>query len=313
MTHASTSAGTESRRGSITLVSLPPKVDLPESGILTGIRAVEDLATLNLLTVLYDTSPDEWVQAVLSDREEHPANLGIVTAGDRYRSTTTRAQSPTSGAGPARHSRDESPSVITPLEDPTDLTDLGTAITKYLDSWADTDNRTVVIFDSISGFLNDVDRTDALQFLHILRHRITSANVVGFFVVHPDLHEAETMSMLRTLFDEVVEYSGPASEVTDTNRDATLLDSLDGTKRLIVDQLTRQQSLSISELAARLAEAGVPEERDNLEVGLYHIHLPKLADMDVVTYDTTTGMVELAVPVEEVRPYLRLAREYHGR
>lgn len=292
-------------RGQATLVNLPGGVDLPESGILEGICREEPLSELNLLTVLYDTLPDDWIQAVAA-YDDRPTNLGIVSVGDTYRATATQSSSP-AASGPARDP--ERLELITPLSDPTDLHEVGLATTRYLDAWDDDEAQTIVLFDSVSSLLNGVDTEEAIQFLHIFRHRVTRTGATAFFIAHPGLHDPETMSMLRSLFDDVIENVGAESEVTADQLDDPMMDILNGPRRVIMAQLVREQSLTVAELAARTGEAGVADDPERLEIALQHTHLPLLANSGFVEYDREAETVELSGPVERVRPYLRLAAE----
>lgn len=59
-----------------------------------------------------------------------------------------------------------------------------------------------------------------------------------------------------------------------------------------------------------LADEVAPDETTETDVvaaALHHVHLPKLAEADVVTYDAEAGTVELASLPERLRRYLDLA------
>lgn len=61
-------------------------------------------------------------------------------------------------------------------------------------------------------------------------------------------------------------------------------------------------------------EYGVPEdelfdERLEIYTSLYHCHVPKLDDADVVAYSRTEDVVELAGNATQLRPYLERAAE----
>lgn len=51
----------------------------------------------------------------------------------------------------------------------------------------------------------------------------------------------------------------------------------------------------------------LPDERLRVYTDLYHAHVPKLADSDVVSYNQTTDTVELAGQAPQIRPYLEQA------
>lgn len=83
-----------------------------------------------------------------------------------------------------------------------------------------------------------------------------------------------------------------------------LLEAEDGT-------LTRRELVNI--LAAdRGAKrpADVDEDvRRTIRTSLIHLHLPKLADYDIVDYDRDTGVVELADAASDVVPLLRFTAD----
>lgn len=55
------------------------------------------------------------------------------------------------------------------------------------------------------------------------------------------------------------------------------------------------------------------DERLRIYNALYHSHVPKLADVDVVTYSQSEDMVDLGPNASHVRPYLeQVAREDLG-
>ncbi|QSG03834.1 DUF7344 domain-containing protein [Natranaeroarchaeum sulfidigenes] len=59
----------------------------------------------------------------------------------------------------------------------------------------------------------------------------------------------------------------------------------------------------------------VEEERHHQRIatGLYHRHLPKLADAGVLQYDADTDTIELLPAAEQLQPYLDLAAQDDAR
>ncbi|MBV0902850.1 DUF7344 domain-containing protein [Haloarcula salina] len=51
------------------------------------------------------------------------------------------------------------------------------------------------------------------------------------------------------------------------------------------------------------------DERLAIYTSLYHIHVPKLAEADVVAYDRSDELIELGPNAEQIRPYLEQAAE----
>lgn len=75
---------------------------------------------------------------------------------------------------------------------------------------------------------------------------------------------------------------------------------------------SRDEPISLTELAEEVASA---EGSDVEQVAptLYHVHLPKLADVGVVRYDPEAGIVRLADPSKRFFQFLRIAAVDEGR
>lgn len=77
------------------------------------------------------------------------------------------------------------------------------------------------------------------------------------------------------------------------------------------------EPLALADLAADVAacetefESGaVPHQTvKDVQIGLYHVHIPKLVDADLVRFDSERGVVELASSFQQLRedPALLLA------
>lgn len=96
--------------------------------------------------------------------------------------------------------------------------------------------------------------------------------------------------------------SGTESSATDVT---ARLDRVLNTPRrrfVLAYLLTRRQRVSVDELAAALdtwervhRESSIRTTRDQHRVGLCHVHLPTLADADLLGFDRQTEQVELLV------------------
>lgn len=301
---------TERTTPSTTLVELPTGTTPQDEGIVANLLATGEIATFDLLVVSYDTAMDDWMQSLVPDLNDPPGQFGFVSVGDRHRSTA--AQAPPD-VGPSTDD-ETGPSLgpITPIPDPHDITRIGITVLEYLNRWRDTGRMTVVLFDSVTSLLEWTDTETALQFCHVLRHGITHANNGrGYFFVHPADHSEASMNSLRTTFDDVVEYVG-------TSYGVATLDGVDdhvmsvlarAPRRAIMEILTFEGSIRLSDLGAHLHDGTADTERTEVEAALYHSHLPKLADAGLVEFDPDAETVTLTVPVKQYRPYLRLARE----
>ncbi|MFC4451766.1 DUF7344 domain-containing protein [Halorussus aquaticus] len=77
----------------------------------------------------------------------------------------------------------------------------------------------------------------------------------------------------------------------------------------------RESTLSASELAAAVAQRmdetgrdGPPATPDEVAESLHHVHLPKMADANVVAYDPETREVSLA-RADAVAPFVEAAED----
>lgn len=69
--------------------------------------------------------------------------------------------------------------------------------------------------------------------------------------------------------------------------------------------LDRTGGTTLGGLTRQLRQGmGVEEPRDTIEVCLYHKHLPKLAEYDVIEWDTRTNTVSLTAKGEQLLTYL---------
>ncbi|WP_293033619.1 hypothetical protein [Natronococcus sp.] len=66
------------------------------------------------------------------------------------------------------------------------------------------------------------------------------------------------------------------------------------TRRRLLRVLRTRSETTLEAVTAELAERGDdvrPSERTRLEVALYHWHLPKMADLGVIEYDSESGRI----------------------
>lgn len=101
----------------------------------------------------------------------------------------------------------------------------------------------------------------------------------------------ETTDETRTEQPESPELSGGLSE---SARHWALSDER---RRILLEELSaRQEPVELDDLASAIARAETarepgPEARRRLSISLHHVHLPKLAEFGVVTYDPHTRRV----------------------
>lgn len=158
----------------------------------------------NVLFVTYTESVEECVRRWWTVSEEPPAKWGIVTAGDFARSAATRSSfTPLApGNGP-----------VVSVVDPEDPVDIGIRISEYFEecglSLNDSgDLQTVVCFDSLTALLQYDDLEHAYKFLHVLVGLLKSIDAVAHFHLDPEACDPQTVAILRSLFDRVVEVPG---------------------------------------------------------------------------------------------------------
>ena len=106
---------------------------------------------------------------------------------------------------------------------------------------------------------------------------------------------------------------------TDLSADG-LFDVLsDEHRRLVTGYLLRQDGpTGIERLADHIVERSLlaysgqlEEPRRRVLTSLHHVHLPKLAEAGIVTYDADRNAAEATADAPIVEPYLELAKE-HG-
>lgn len=80
-------------------------------------------------------------------------------------------------------------------------------------------------------------------------------------------------------------------------------------RRYVLQYLTHHSgTVELRELADQLAtcEETTVDDQERLVVSLYHVHLPKLADSGVITFDPEQRLVELEETADALLPYLAL-------
>lgn len=71
----------------------------------------------------------------------------------------------------------------------------------------------------------------------------------------------------------------------------TWLESED--RRQTLDLLARNGEMTLGELAQGLCVGGEKRDREQLKIRLHHVHLPKLADDEVIDYDPENKVVSM--------------------
>jgi len=98
---------------------------------------------------------------------------------------------------------------------PSNLTGVGVKTTPYLNEWADA----VVAVESLTVLLQYASPQAVYRFLHVLTTRIRTTGSTGQFYLDPTIQDDQTVDLLKTLFDVVVECDGSEDGWTIRRRD----------------------------------------------------------------------------------------------
>nr|WP_276302225.1 hypothetical protein [Halorussus sp. DT80] len=163
-------------------------------------------AETNLLVLSYRDGPDEWLGDWKRHVGEPPAEVGFVTVGEMARSASANVP-----GGPARSPPGDALPLAETVEDPADLATLGVRASEYLEAWDGNGNgnRTVVVLDSLTGLLEAVSLDRAFEFLHLLAGRVESVDGSAYYLLDPEAHDYESVSVVRELADAVVGLGDP--------------------------------------------------------------------------------------------------------
>ena len=241
-----------------------------------------------------------------------PAEFGLVSFSEFTRSAATASD----GGSPHRRSVSGGDITLTSMANPGNLQRLGTAMTLYLDDWADSDRETVVYVDALSPLLRATDAESVFQFLHLLTRTVKQADATLTVRLDPDAVAERTTNTLRPLFDRVVDHTDDAP-VVDVDTIHDLLGN--ARRRFVLRALFEENALDLDRLATRLArrESGTAEptatDRERAYTALASIHVPRLAEAGVVMFDRDTERVCLVDETENIDLLERLLNWASGK
>lgn len=172
-----------------------------------SLLSVVDPEQAHLLSVRFQTTPDELIESWRVHNGELPAEIGVITVGESFRSAA--ASSSPSGQAPVR---------IETVPEPSDLTGLAMAIGSYLDAWAQTDHTPVVCFDSITSLLLHAEQERVFRFLHTTIARLRDVGAYAHYHFNPTVHDEVTENVISSLFDAVVRIDADGSMSIDRQR-----------------------------------------------------------------------------------------------
>lgn len=261
----------------------------------------------NVLVVSTSRSMTEVVQDWRSAVGPLPADFGLITFAEFTRS----AASPATDGTPSRRSLPGGDITLTSMTDPGNLQRLGTAATLYLDDWADSDRPTVVYVDALSPLIEANDVESIFQFLHLLTRSVEHADATLIARLDPDAVAERTPNTLRPLFDHVADHTDDDPEM-----DLDTLHDLLGSprRRFVLRKLLGEPDLGLDRLTAGLArwENGTDDpttaERERAYTALASIHVPRLAEAGVVTFDRETERVRLVDGAADIDRLERLLK-----
>lgn len=146
----------------------------------------------HLAFVAHTHAADDVVESWFQYAGVRPERLDVIDVGGMLRSATSASSSMTLRPGVTVHTQAAE-----------DLTGLGITLSELLT--ADGDIRTVVCFDSLTMLLQYIDVETAYQFLHIVTGRIHAVGATGLFHMDPTAHDDQTVAVMTSLFDVVVD------------------------------------------------------------------------------------------------------------
>lgn len=259
----------------------------------------------NVLVVSASRSLTDVVDDWRATADRLPGGFGLVTFAEFDRSAAAGA----TGGSPSRRSLSGGDIALTSMADPGNLQRLGTAVTLYLDDWADSDRQTVVYVDELAPFVEANGVEPVFQFLHLLIRSAEESDATLTVRLDPGAVDERTTNTFRPLFDYVVDHGTDAPTL-----DVDTIHDLLGNprRRFVLRSLFEECELGLDRLATRLArwenETDDPTdaERDRAYTALASIHVPRLAEEDVVTFDRSAEQVRLADGVENIDQLERL-------
>ncbi|MFC4541075.1 hypothetical protein ACFO5R_03920 [Halosolutus amylolyticus] len=96
------------------------------------------------------------------------------------------------------------PIVTDSVADPTDLSEIGVAVSRFCKHWDDDGEDIAVCFDSLDALLRHTSPKKVFQFAHVLTKRLSSVDAYAHFHFDPTHHEDRIVSTFGTIFDAVV-------------------------------------------------------------------------------------------------------------
>lgn len=145
---------------------------------------VADPDAIKLLGVSLSDRPADWYDGWCEALGTEPTAAAVITT-------------------PALAGDDDPEGVgIETVATPSNLTGIGVKITPYLSQWDDA----VVVIEPLSVLFQYADAREVYQFLHVLLAQLKSSGGAVQVYVDPMVESEQTVELLKSLFDAVVEY-----------------------------------------------------------------------------------------------------------
>jgi hypothetical protein len=227
--------------------------------------------------------------------DRRPRNMGVVSVGEQMRSAA-------SGASPPGQP------MMRGVADPTDTAAIRHTVEGYLDAWPAA-GRSVTYFDSLTDAIEDVGADAATDFLESFLRMLDAHGATGYFCLDPTAHDRAVVREVTSLFDTVLECVDNAAEATAEPSISDCLETIaDYRRRQVLAEVAESEEVPVADAADRVA-ATTDVGRLQAQASLTNVHLPKLADLGVVAYDSEDRRVARGQHFDRVEPYLRTPRE----
>ncbi|WP_336024203.1 DUF7504 family protein [Halobellus salinisoli] len=145
---------------------------------------VDDEGGAELLGISFTQPPSAWYDAWCDTLDGEPAAAAIITTPEL-----------------AEDDIGDRPLDVDTVANPSNLTGIGVKSTPYLTDWTDA----TVTVDSLTTLLQYADKQRVYRFLHVLTTRLRAAGATGLFYFDPTVQDEQTVELLKTLFDAVIE------------------------------------------------------------------------------------------------------------
>jgi hypothetical protein len=149
-------------------------------------RLLQSLAPSQLLGVGLQAGDARFARLCRSHLDRPPAGIGVVDVG---------------GDGSAM---ELPPGRVTGVAEPSDLTGIGMAMTKFLRAF-DGGPPTVICFDDLTPLVEFVEPDRTTRFLDVTTDRLDTAYDFAVASINPLAHDDDVLDRLETVFDVVVE------------------------------------------------------------------------------------------------------------